>query len=53
MGLKNGEMEVSDLGELQTKPALRTRLEWYAGMAIFHGRAAARLRYVKDGAITA
>ena len=53
VGLQNGTMAVNDLGELQTKPAMRTRIEWYAGMAIFHGRAAARVRYIKDAAIVA
>jgi hypothetical protein len=38
---------------LETKPVLRTRIEWYAGLAIFDGKAAARLRGVKDAALTA
>lgn len=47
-GIQNGAMEVTELGELEIKPAFRTRIEWYAGMAIFHGRAAARLYGIKD-----
>ncbi|HEY1157860.1 MAG TPA: phage major capsid protein [Arthrobacter sp.] len=35
-----------DLGELQTKPAYRVRIDWYCGLAVFGGRAAARLRGV-------
>ena len=35
-----------DLGELQTKPAYRVRIDWYCGLALFGGRAAARLRGV-------
>jgi hypothetical protein len=46
-------MEARDLGELQTKPAMRTRVEWYAGIAMFHGRAAARLRGISNAAVTA
>lgn len=42
-GLQNGQIDVRDLGELQEKPALRTRVEWYSGIAIYHGRSAARL----------
>lgn len=30
-GLQNGGMDVRDLGELEAKPALRTRIEWYSG----------------------
>lgn len=43
VGLQNGIMEVEDLGELETKPALRTRIEWLVAMAVMHGRAAARV----------
>lgn len=52
-GIQNGTMDVRDLGELEDKPCLRTRVEWYCGLAVLHGRAVARLRYVKDGAVTA
>lgn len=50
-GLQNGEMEVRDLGELQNKPALRTRVEWYSGIAVFHGKSAARLWGVRNAQI--
>ena len=42
-GLTNGGVQVYDLGELETKPAHRTRIEFYTGMAVFGGRGAARL----------
>lgn len=42
-GLQNGIMDVNDLGELESKPAFRTRLEWLVGLAVMHGRAAARV----------
>ncbi len=45
-GLTNGGVQVYDLGELQEKPAYRTRIEFYTGLAIFGGKAAARLRGV-------
>lgn len=51
-GIQNKTIEARDLGELQTKPAMRTRVEWYAGIAMYHGRAAARLRGVKNAAVT-
>jgi hypothetical protein len=50
-GIQNGSISVRDLGELETKPVYRTRVEWYNGMAVFQGKAVARLRYIKDGAV--
>jgi len=52
-GIQNGSMEVRDLGELETKPAYRTRVEWFAGLAAFHGKCAARLGGITDAAIVA
>jgi hypothetical protein len=43
-GLRNGGVDVRDLGELETKPAYRTRIEFYAGLAVMHPRAVARLK---------
>ena len=45
-GLTNGGVKVQDLGQLQEKPALRTRIEFFVGMALFSGKAAARLKGV-------
>ena len=42
-GLTNGGVQVYDLGELETKPAFRTRIEFYTGVAVFGGKAAGRL----------
>ena len=42
-GLTNGGVQVYDLGELETKPAYRTRIEFYTGVAVFGGKAGARL----------
>jgi len=50
-GIQSDEMDVRDLGELETKPAMRTRIEWYAGIACYHGRAAARIGGITDAAI--
>lgn len=52
-GIQNGIMDVRDVGELDSKPALRTRVEWFAGIACFHGRAAARLGGIKNAAVVA
>ena len=52
-GLQNGIMQVNDLGELDSKPVKRTRVEWYVGLATLHGRCAARLYGIKSGAATA
>ena len=45
-GLTNGGVQVDDLGQLQEKPAYRTRIEFYCGLATFGGSAAARLQGV-------
>lgn len=42
-GLTNGGVQVRDLGELDSKPVFRTRLEFYTGLAVFGGKAAARV----------
>lgn len=52
VGLQNGSIDVRDLGELDASPVLRTRVEWYNGIAIFNGRAATRLWSVSDAAVT-
>ena len=52
-GLQNGVMEVEDLGEIDSKPVYRTRVEWLVGLAIMHGRAAASLWSISDDAVTA
>jgi len=52
-GIQKGNTEVRDLGELQTKSALRTRVEWFNGIAVFHPKAAVRLYGISDAAITA
>ena len=53
VGIQNGGMDVRDLGELEAKPVFRTRVEWYSGIALYHGRAAARLWGIKDAAVVA
>lgn len=50
-GIQNDDMSVRDLGELDEKPALRTRVEWLAAIAVQSGKAGARLRGVKDAAV--
>lgn len=52
-GLQNGIMEVRDLGELQTKPVLRTRVEWLVGLAAMHGRCASRIWSITNTPATA
>ena len=51
-GIQNGGVDVRDLGELQTSPVFRTRVEWYNGIAAFNGRAATRIWSISDAAIT-
>ena len=52
-GLQNGGIDVRDLGELESSPVFRTRVEWYNGIAIFNGRAVTRLWSIADAPITA
>ncbi|MFI8778231.1 major capsid protein [Brachybacterium paraconglomeratum] len=47
LGITNGGLNAYFLGELQEKPAIRTRIDFYTGMAVQGGKAAARLRAVK------
>jgi hypothetical protein len=47
-GIQSSDMDVRDLGELETKPAKRTRVEWDCGIALFHPRAASRLQHIGD-----
>lgn len=42
-GLTNGGVQVKDLGEIDAKPVLRTRIEFFTGLGVFGGKAAARL----------
>lgn len=48
-GLTNGGVMVDDLGMLESKPSYRTRVELYCGLAVFGGKAAARLAGVING----
>jgi len=52
LGLQNGTIEVNDLGELQALPVFRTRVEWLVGLAIMHGRAAARIWGIANADVT-
>lgn len=52
-GIQNSEPMVEDLGELETKPAYRTRVEWYMGIAMLHAKAASRLWSIGDLAVVA
>ena len=42
-GIQNGGINVRELGESHAQPQLITRVEWYCGLALINGRAAARL----------
>jgi hypothetical protein len=52
-GIQNGGIDVRDLGELQTAPVFRTRVEWFPGLAVFNGRAVTRLWSISDAPATA
>ncbi|MET9417525.1 major capsid protein [Streptomyces klenkii] len=48
-GLTNGGVQATDLGESHDKPVYRTRIDFYCGLALFGGKAAARLTNVLVG----
>lgn len=52
-GIQNGGIDVRDLGELNDLPLFRTRVEWYAGIGVFSGSAAVRIRGIKNAALVA
>lgn len=51
-GIQNGGMDVRDIGEGEDQPQLKTRIEWYAGFTVYHGRAVARYNGIKNAAWT-
>lgn len=50
-GIQNGGINVTDLGEIDDKPVMRTRIEWYCGFCLLHGRSAARLAGVQNAPV--
>lgn len=44
-------MDARDLGELDSKPVYRTRMDWYVAQAIYNGRAIARLSGITDAPV--
>jgi hypothetical protein len=47
-GLQNGGIQVELVGKLQTKDAVRTRIKWYVGLALFSTVKLSRLIGVRD-----
>lgn len=47
-GVQTSAVDVRDLGELPNKPAKRTRVEWFAAIALKHPKAAARLSRINN-----
>lgn len=41
-GLQNGGVQVKALGEIDTAPQLRTRIEWFCGLAVFNDKTIAK-----------
>jgi len=52
-GLQNNDLMARDIGELETKPAVRTRVDWFNAFTVFNGRAATRLKGITNAAVTA
>lgn len=47
-GIQTAPIDVRDLGEIDSKPAMRTRIEWYSGLVAKHPKCAARLRWINN-----
>ena len=47
-GLQNGGVRVTALGEMESQPQLKTRIEWFVGLAVFNPKAVA-IRKVAPG----
>jgi hypothetical protein len=52
-GIQNGLPRAKDLGEQQSKPAFRTRVEWFSAFTVRHPRAATRLWGISNAAVVA
>lgn len=52
-GIQNGLPSAEDLGKLQSKPAFRTRVEWFSAFCVRHPRAGTRVWGIKDAAFVA
>lgn len=46
-GLQNGGVRVQDIGELETKPVYRSRIEWYCAICVCNPLSVARLKGIK------
>jgi hypothetical protein len=53
IGIQSGEMQVTDLGELEGKPVFRTRVEWYVAQSMRGPRSITRLRGIKAAPVVA
>jgi hypothetical protein len=52
-GIQKGLPEARDLGEIDEKPVLRTRVEWVSGIATKHPRCATRIWGISDAEFVA
>ena len=46
--IQMGNMRVSDLGEIDSAPVFRTRLEWFVGLALPDPRSVVRLTEITN-----
>lgn len=51
--IQNGGIDVRDLGEINTSPVFRTRVEWYTGLVPEHPRCVARLYNITNATAVA
>lgn len=53
VGIQNDSVDVNDLGLLDSGAVYRTNIEWLNGIAMLGDKSAARLRGIKNAAVTA
>jgi hypothetical protein len=51
--IDNGGISIRDLGEINTSPVLRTRVEWYVSLADEHPRCISRIFSITDAVAVA
>lgn len=42
-GLQNGGIQVTTIGEMEAAPQIKTRIEWYTGLAVFNDKTIAKI----------
>lgn len=47
-GLQNGGINVTPLGQMESAPQLKTRIEWFTGLAVFDDKSVAKIKVKEE-----